>query len=438
MKADQPIPTIALQRVPALQLRKALKNLLSVMGLLLLGAYWVNWTASHLSSQGLFFLIGVDWGMFWAAAHAFHISGPDSVYNLTQLGEFVRPLFSYYNPNMTLLKVNPVPYPPIFMLLLWPFSLFQPVIGFVLWTATNALAAGYVVVRLARRFNLPLRFVLPTVFATAPLMLGLLVGQPVGLLMLGFYELYINLERGEDMRAGLWGGLLLLKPQYAVILGLVLLFKHRWSAIGGFTIAGAAIAISTLIVLGPSGTLDFIHSVTGYASGFQQTSFRMAPQEMISWRGVLVALMPHLKETVGLIATMFLSALTVASLPFIWRGKWNPTSEHFATQMLATMIITMLVGFDVHIHGAVLLIIPAIAVFSRQRNRLLHLVLIVATFLEMPLAVILANLTGRMLMETTALVFAVLQMTALIIILIHRSQQVSRVVDERSEKLATS
>ena len=438
MTVEQPIRTNALPRIPALQLRKALKNLLSVMGLLLLAAYWLIWTVSHLSSQGLFFLVGVDWGMFWAAAHAFHISGPDSVYDLRQLGEFVRPLFAYYNPDMTLLKVNPVPYPPIFLLFLWPFSLFQPVAGFVLWTASNALAAGYVVVKFAQRFNLRLRLVIPAVFVTAPLMLGLLVGQPVGLMMVGFYELYVNLERGEDLRAGLWGGLLLLKPQYAVVLGLVFLLKRRWSAVGGVVIAGAAIAISTLIVLGPSGTLDFIHSVTGYASGFKQTSFRMAPQEMISWRGVLVALMPHLQEVVGFVATLILTTLTIASLPFIWRGKWNPTGEHFATQVLATMIITMLVGFDVHIHGAVLLIIPAIAVFGQHRSRLLHLVLIAATFLEVPLAVVLANLTGRMLMETMALVFAALQVIALVVIVAPSLRQANRAIDERTALPATS
>jgi hypothetical protein len=148
--------------------------------------------------------------------------------------------------------------------------------------------------------------------------------------------------------------------------------------------------------------------------------------------------LPHLKEVVGLAATLFLSALTVASLPVIWRGKWNPAGERFATQMLATMIITMLVGFDVHIHGAVLLIIPAIAVFSQHRSRLLHLVLIAGTCLEVPVAVLLANLTGRMLMETMALVFAALQVTALVVILVPDLRRATCANDERAALPATS
>src|SRR6185312_16824452 len=98
-----------------------------------------------------------------------------------RLAAFVQPLIGYYGPATDFIKVNPVPYPPIFVLLVMPFSLFQPVVGFVLWTAANAAASAYVVTRLARRVVLPAWLVVPTALLWLPLGLGLFVGQPVGL-----------------------------------------------------------------------------------------------------------------------------------------------------------------------------------------------------------------------------------------------------------------
>ncbi len=429
MKVEQPSTMITLSKAPSLQsleFLSAIKKMLPIAGILILVVFWIAWIDSFFVHWGLFPYIGADWGMFWAAAHTFRTNGPASVYDLHQLGEFSKPLGAFYGPDAGPLWVNPVPYPPFFMLLLWPFSFFSPVTGLFVWGATNALAAGYVVVSLARRFNLSVWLTVPTLFMTLPLGVGLVVGQPVGLLMLGFYMLYVNLERGEDLKAGLWGGLLLLKPQYAIVLGLVFLLKQRWSVLGGLTIAGALIAFSTLAVLGPTDTLAFIHSITGYADGFRDMPFQMSPQKMISWRGVLVALFPNLTELAGLIATLFLSALTLVGIPIIWRGSWNPRHERFSIQMLATMIITMMVGFDVHIHGAVLLIIPAIAVFCQHHRRSLRVLLITGSFFEVPLAIILTLLSGRSLMVTTGLVFAALQCITLAVIVVPELRRAQR------------
>ena len=387
---------------------------LPLCGLGLLSIFWVWWSLSIWMHTGLFYLLGVDWGMFWAAAHSFRVAGPTSIYDLNHLANFVRPLGNYYGSGAKILKVNPVPYPPLFVLLVMPFSLVGPGVGFVLWTVANSAAAGWVSAKLARRVGLPGWLVIPMVLLSVPLGDGLLVGQPVGLLLLAFYQLYVELENGREVRAGVWGGILLLKPQYAIVLLLVFVLKRRFSVLAGFTVTASVLGLTSLMFLGPAGILDLIHSMTGYASGFRATSIRMAPQEMISWRGLLAAVLPIVPDRVGILATIALSLATLMAIPFIWRGRWDPSSEQFHMRMLGTMIVTMLVGFDVHIHGAVLLIVPLmLASFGSLSHGQLRKTTVLAAYALPFLAMALVLVWARPFMVCVAVLFMCFQLASL-------------------------
>jgi hypothetical protein len=129
--------------------------------------------------------------------------------------------------------------------------------------------------------------------------------------------------------------------------------------------AGSLGSLALAHLLGADGLLAFAGSF-GHFSGFRSVDVTAAPRYMISWRGLLVKVLPPtVTEEFGLALTGLLSALTVGTLPLIWRGSWAPSERRFPPQMLATMLVTMLAGFHNHAHGAALLLVPGMVLAAQ-------------------------------------------------------------------------
>ena len=190
-----------------------------------------------------------------------------------------------------------------------------------------------------------------------PLVMALFVGQMVIILLFAFWKAYQALERGDDLRAGLWLGVLLIKPQYAVVLLAVLLLKRRYGAIAGSALTALAVLLSSLLVGGIDGIVAYVRMILvdypNYSGGLA-----IDPQSMISWRALVLNLIPNVGKIEGLVLTALLSLISLVMLAVIWRGEWNPRGPRFANQMLATMIVTLLVAYHSQVHGAVLLMVP--------------------------------------------------------------------------------
>ena len=396
---------LALARNP-LRIRGAHLGLLAAAGLL---AVWSALALSLVEKRGLFGVLGFDYGVFWAAARALASGHPTAAYDLDALARYVQPLTAYTPATVAGAPlVLPAPYPPLFFLLLSPLTTLDPVAGFVLWTLLNLVPAVYVLHQLARRFGRgagAMTAILSVFFF--PLVQTLLLGQLTGLILFGFYQTYRGLERGQDLRAGVWIGVLLLKPQYALVLVLVLLLKRRWSALLGIASVGALCAVSAVALLGLDGLATYLASMRS-VSGFRLVSAGVHPEYMISWRGLLVNLLPDgVSEAQGVALTLVLSVASLCMLPLLWRGRWNPHDGRFAARMLATMVITMLVSFHNHAYGAILLVVPGMALAAGPDSpRLTRLLLWVGAFVPSVLflatgSLVIVGLFGLALMLLT-------------------------------------
>src|SRR5262249_42441751 len=136
--------------------------------------------------------------------------------------------------NPGALPTAPVPYPPLFAWLLTPLAALYPPLGFAVWTALSLAALGGISREIASclpwwksSWGIFVLLLFPGVMAT------LILGQVMIYLAGAMAECYLCLRAGRDFRAGLWLATFCLKPHYAVILGLVLLWKRRWVAIIG-------------------------------------------------------------------------------------------------------------------------------------------------------------------------------------------------------------
>ncbi|MBI4494000.1 MAG: DUF2029 domain-containing protein [Chloroflexi bacterium] len=361
------------------------KRYLVVAGAALSAALWCVVVLLTWRNRGLFDWLGLDFALFRAGAAALLASGPVAAYDLDAVTAHLQPLAAYYGPLADVLKVGPVPYPPIFVLLVAPFALLSPPVGFLLWTLAN-LALALVVVRgLAARFPARPRMLVGTALLFFPLAYTLFVGQVTILLLFALYQAYRAFEQDRDFRAGLWTGVLLLKPQYAVVLLLVLALKGRWSALYGATLAGVALLLSSLAMLGPDGLLTYLASLR-YVSGFRSVHPLVYPEAMASWRGLLVNLLPGVSDAQGVLLTLVLSALTLGALLAIWRGRWDAHDERFPARFLALVAATMLVAFHNHVHGATLLVVPGMVLLAQGGgSRLLRRVIELAVYAPVPI-----------------------------------------------------
>jgi glycosyl transferase family 87 len=412
-------PAVGLDRA---RIRAAIGSRRGILlaGLVLNVIFWIVRFAVEWSAMGMFYVVGVDWSRFWGATKAFDVVGPKAGYDLNAIAQYMQPFLGYYSDGISnmALKVGPTPYPPIFLALFTPFTLPPPQIGFLLWTLANLLLAIPVARALARRFpEEHRRAVTLLLLVFFPLVDAFLVGQLVIILLFAFWRGYEALIRGDELRAGAWFGLLLIKPQYAAVLLTVILLKGRFRAIAGAALTSIGLLLSSLAVGGIDGIVSYVRMILidypNYNGGLA-----IDPRSMISWRALVLNLLPSIGDAEGLVLTALLSIISLGMLVVLWRGEWNPRSPRFANQMLATMIVSLLVAYHSQVHGMVFLMVPGALIAARPAGSAFLKKLMVVTVFGPPFANILSVLIqGNSGM--VALFFMLLLVTALLAIVKH-------------------
>ncbi len=346
--------------------RNAQNNHLFTLAISVNFGFWIIALLHEWFVRGLFVVVGGDWARFWGASRAFESVKPAAAYRLPDIASFMQPLVRYARPGSPGIRVGPAPYPPIFMKLFDVFTEPSPPVGFLLWTGFNVLLAAFVARRLAGQFQTNSPWAVTLLFvASFPLMMALVAGQVVVLLLVCVFSAVDDFERGREFRAGIWTGLLILKPQYAIGLVLIYIIKRRVVAASGFAVGAAAIVLGSLVVGGLSGLVAYVRMLmTSYPSLTGGTG--IDPNGMIGWRELVLNLFPHLTVGRSLVLVATLSLLTLALLPLIWRGEWNPYDPRFTTQLTATFAATLLVAYHSQPHGAALLLVPGGLVVARR------------------------------------------------------------------------
>jgi Glycosyltransferase family 87 len=320
--------------------------------------------------QGPFEFIGVDYSIYGATAHVVTDIGWTHFYDTDAITEKMVEFFlPAYAPLTDTLKAGPSPYPALFILPFIVTNLLGPIGGFAAWTLFNVLLVFVITRGMSRGSDRcgPTMNLIPFVYF--PLLCSLFLGQLAIVMTFGLYKSYSSFQAGQEFRAGLWLGLLLLKPQFALILAIVLLGKARWRALGGLSLSGLALAFSTIALVGADGMRGYLYILRSF-SGFRRVPSIVNPENMINFRGILVNLLPvGYSENQGTILVLALSAALTLSLVVVWRGEWDPRSDRFPAQMLATLIVTMFTGFHNHTHGATLLIVPMLAIMAHGKTR---------------------------------------------------------------------
>ena len=267
--------------------------------------------------------LGTDFSSFWSAGHMAREGRAPQAYEWDAMAAVQRQLFGTD-------KLSPWSYPPVFLFIVVPLAMLPYLTAFFVWQGASLLAALAVYRKILPRndallFGLGFPAVLvclghgQTGFLTAALMAG-------GLLML----------RRNEIAAGILFGLIIYKPQFGVLLPLVL-------AAGGYWRAFLAAAVTVLAVLALSAFIwgwpvwqaffNSLHATRTIVFEQGDTGFEKF-QSAFSWVRLW-----HGPVALAYAAQAVVALAVVAAVVWLWRG---PAS--FALKAAALLTGSLLVS----------------------------------------------------------------------------------------------
>src|SRR5438094_303747 len=195
-----------------------------------------------------------DFTFYYAAARLGLAHGWSHLYDLRLQQEQLDAIGSHITVAQLARYVSP---PPLAWLVT-PLTLLPYQVAYWLW---SALLVGALV--LAWHLAAPGSGRSRVIFLVAaigwlPIIYGLQLGQPALFVAAGVAACYALLKRGRDVEAGAVLGVLVLKPQLALLVPVVLLVSGRWRAFASSVVVLAVITAASVAVLGPSGVTDYV------------------------------------------------------------------------------------------------------------------------------------------------------------------------------------
>lgn len=203
-----------------------------------------------------------DFISFWGAARLAAAGTPALAYDNAILHQLQSAVVDFA-PGAEM----PFPYMPAFLLVLVPFSVFPFGVAMMLWVAATFAAYLVILRRLVpNAWFLALGF--PAVLVNAA------VGQNGFLTAAVFLSALLILQR-RPLVAGLVIGLLVIKPQLAILFPVALLASRQWRAVIGAAISSTAVTLAGILVFGTQPFLAWIDQLPLYG--------RIAREGLVGW-----------------------------------------------------------------------------------------------------------------------------------------------------------
>jgi hypothetical protein len=311
-----------------------------------------------------------DFTAFYTAGRIIAQGDASDLYDLEYQGIVQREIlapFGFAFPG-GLLTYN---YPPFFALAFAPLARLDLTSAFRLWSLINVLLLG-VSVRLLTHLYAP---ILPYAFWSGlliaatfvPIMRALTLGQSTMVALLAYAGFAWALTRRRDAIAGLSLALALVKPQFLLLPVLWLLFRRRWTALGGFAAGGAALLLVSCALVGAQGLRSFL-DVLLLTPG-SEGAYGVNPAIMPNIRGSVPRLANLLSAETGLsVALDALAAITLILtgivLYLVWRGCASaPAAGPVSLGLQLTLVIGagLLVSPHLNPHDLSLLVVSGAA-----------------------------------------------------------------------------
>lgn len=203
-----------------------------------------------------------DFTFYYMAARLGLAHGWPSLYNLTLQQQGLDAIGSHIKIAELARYISP---PPLAWMAI-PFTPLPYEMAYWIWSALLLAALAGAWYLAAPGAGLARVILLIAALGWLPVIYGLQLGQPGLFVALGVAASYALLRAKRDFWAGVALGVLALKPQLAFLVPIALLVARKDRAFIGSVVALGALAIASVVALGPHGVNDYLARLN-YASG---------------------------------------------------------------------------------------------------------------------------------------------------------------------------
>jgi hypothetical protein len=208
------------------------------------------------------------------------------------------------------------------------------------------------------------RLMIAAAAAFPPFWYLVLHGQSSLVLLLGFTLGWLALEHRRPFWAGMAFGLLLLKPQFALVLAPLVLICGEWSMLAGAVVSIGLQATAVVIVLGQSVLWDYAALVARFPQ--MREAIQSRPEQMHSIATVANSQLGGW----GMAVWALLSVLVIARTIQVWRSD-APLALRAGTLVLASELVNPHVFvYDVVVLAPALLWLAAWAYGGSRSGRM--------------------------------------------------------------------
>jgi hypothetical protein len=264
---------------------------------------------------------------------------------------------------------KPFPYPAFFALLYYPFSLVNYRLSLRLHTLLMILVIILATWLLAREHPHPggYRIAASVAMLYAPMLAAIIGGQNTPITFLLYVAVWKAESSGRDWLAGLFLGLMLFKPQFAIPLMGLHLLSGRYRTVTMSIVVAAGLYLIGAVTYGPHWIGDWFP----YASWVSGIAMRIDTPGFYSvcWLGFLQAFL-GVDSRMALILGYALSLATVGLISIVWyQGRHDPDlSARFG---LAPVALILMSPHAVYYDLGVLLFTYAMCLARKKRSVIL-------------------------------------------------------------------
>jgi hypothetical protein len=253
----------------------------------------------------------------------------------------------------------PFSYPPITAFLFAPFTLLSYSAAFMAMFCLNIFLAGIGLHVMAKRLSLSadLSSLIVLCFAAALSTYQTVSNGQLSFLVFLLYIFVIADILAGKASAGVWAGLLAIKPTSLPLVGLWFLVKREWKALGYAVSIGGALVVVSFALIG-----------FGSIGGFLEMSSKMASGEYLTVHTLHMTNLRALSLFLGLGDGLWAFVSAIVVLLLCWKSQ--KTDE---TSCAALLLAVVLVTPHIHVQDLNLLWI-VVALVARRRA------LVTATF----------------------------------------------------------
>lgn len=241
-------------------------------------------------------------------------------------------------------------YPPTAALIFRPLTAFSYGNALAIWTLLTVVGYGFVVHQAWKPFRAALPdpvFLVRAALAFPPFFLLVLFGQTTLIPLAAFFLAWKALRAGYPVAAGAALGLLTVKPQFGLVIGVALLAGGNWKVLLGLSLSAFVQLALIIWTMGPQAIFAYAQTVS--AMPRSEHLLEPARWRMHSIRTLTRALPHPTGDLIWAVASVTVTVLAAR----VWLTS-RPVEVRMAMVLLATVLVNPhLFGYD-----AVILALP--------------------------------------------------------------------------------